>query len=105
MEVLLDVAGLPRSTYFYHQARLLAPDPQADLKAAVTEIFKKSHARYGHRRVHIELVQNGWTVAKKDGPEADAFAAAGLQGSSEEALQLLSRRAGRCCPEPVEAQV
>lgn len=65
LEVLLDVAGLPRSTYFYHQARLLAPDPQADLKAAVTEIFKKSHARYGHRRVHIELVQNGWTVAKK----------------------------------------
>ncbi|MFD2364877.1 MULTISPECIES: IS3 family transposase [unclassified Arthrobacter] len=65
MEVLLDVAGLPRSTFFYHQARLLAPDPQAELKAAVTGIFEKSHARYGHRRVHIELVKQGWTVAKK----------------------------------------
>ncbi|UTT68093.1 IS3 family transposase [Arthrobacter sp. DNA4] len=65
MEVLLDVAGLPRSTFFYHQARLLVPDPQADLKAAVTGIFEKSHARYGHRRVHIELVKQGWTVAKK----------------------------------------
>jgi len=65
LEVLLDVAGLPRSTFFYHQARLLAPDPQAELKAAVTDIFKKSHARYGHRRVHIELVKQGWTVAKK----------------------------------------
>jgi putative transposase len=65
LEVLLDVAGLPRSTFFYHQARLLAPDPQADLKAAVTGIFEKSHARYGHRRVHIELVKQGWTVAKK----------------------------------------
>jgi putative transposase len=61
----LDVAGLPRSTFFYHQARLLAPDPQAELKAAVTGIFEKSHARYGHRRVHIELVKQGWTVAKK----------------------------------------
>lgn len=65
MEVLLDVAGLPRSTFFYHQARLLAPDPQAELKAAVRGIFEKSHARYGHRRVHIELVKQGWTVAKK----------------------------------------
>jgi putative transposase len=65
LEVLLDVAGLPRSTFFYHQARLLAPDPQAVLKAAVTGIFEKSHARYGHRRVHIELVKQGWTVAKK----------------------------------------
>ena len=61
----MDVAGLPRSTFFYHQARLLAPDPQAELKAAVTGIFEKSHARYGHRRVHIELVKQGWTVAKK----------------------------------------
>ncbi|MDQ0076691.1 putative transposase [Arthrobacter oryzae] len=61
----MDVAGLPRSMFFYHQARLLAPDPQAELKAAVTGIFEKSHARYGHRRVHIELVKQGWTVAKK----------------------------------------
>ncbi|MBA4101516.1 MAG: hypothetical protein C0488_04690 [Arthrobacter sp.] len=65
MEILLDVAGLARSTFFYHQARLLAPDPLAELKAAVTGIFEKSHARYGHRRVHIELVKQGWTVAKK----------------------------------------
>ena len=65
MEVLLDVAGLPRSTFFYHQARLLGPDPQADLKAAITSIFTKSHARYGHRRVHSELVKQGWTIAKK----------------------------------------
>jgi putative transposase len=65
LEVLLDVAGLPRSTFFYHQARLLAPDPQADLKAAVACIFEKSHARYGHRRIHTELVKDGWTVAKK----------------------------------------
>lgn len=65
LELLLDVAGLPRSTFFYHRARLLAPDPQAELKAAVTSIFEKSHARYGHRRVHIELVKKGWTVAKK----------------------------------------
>jgi putative transposase len=65
LEVLLDVAGLARSTFFYHQARLSGPDPRASLKAAVTEIFKKNHGRYGHRRIHIELLKQGWTVAKK----------------------------------------
>jgi hypothetical protein len=38
-------------------ARLLAPEPPAGLKAAVTAIFEKSRARYGHRRVHTELVR------------------------------------------------
>jgi putative transposase len=61
----LDVAGLARSTFFYHQARLQAPDPKEKLKAAVTEIFETNHNRYGHRRIHIELVKQGWSVAKK----------------------------------------
>ncbi len=65
LEVLLDVAGLARSTFFYHQSRLQRPDPRASLKTAVTEIFEKSHGRYGHRRIHIELLKQGWTIAKK----------------------------------------
>ncbi len=65
MEVLLDVAGLARSTFFYHQSRLQAPDPRASLKAAVKGTFEKNHGRYGHRRIHIELLKQGWTVAKK----------------------------------------
>ncbi|MDQ0865578.1 IS3 family transposase [Arthrobacter globiformis] len=64
LEVLLDVAGLARSTFFYHQSRLQRPDPRASLKTAVTEIFEKSHGRYGHRRIHIELLKQGWTAAK-----------------------------------------
>lgn len=65
LPVLLQVAGLARSTFFYHQARLQAPDPQEALKTAVTEIFEKNHGRYGHRRVYTELVKQGWTIAKK----------------------------------------
>ena len=65
LPVLLQVAGLARSTFFYHQARLQAPDPQAALKAALTGIFTTNRARYGHRRIHIELLKQGWTVAKK----------------------------------------
>jgi putative transposase len=63
--VLLQVAGLARSTFFYHQTRLARPDLQADLKAAVRDVFKKNKGRYGHRRVHHELVTAGWRVAKK----------------------------------------
>lgn len=63
--MLLDVAGVPRSTFFYHQARMHAADPHAELKDAVTEVFAANHARYGHRRVHRELHKAGWRVAKK----------------------------------------
>jgi putative transposase len=65
LPVLLQVAGLARSTFFYHQARLQAPDPQEALKAALTGIFTTNHGRYGHRRIHIELLRQGWTLAKK----------------------------------------
>ncbi|WRS29586.1 IS3 family transposase [Actinomycetaceae bacterium MB13-C1-2] len=63
--VLLDVAGLARSTFYYHLARLDGADPHAELKAAVEEIFEHNKSRYGHRRIHIELRKQGWQVAKK----------------------------------------
>jgi putative transposase len=65
LDVLLDVAGLARSTFFYHQARLARPDPRAELKAAITTIFEENKKRYGHRGIHRELVGAGWRVAKK----------------------------------------
>jgi putative transposase len=65
LPVLLQVAGLARSTFFYHQARLQASDPLEALKAALTGIFTANHGRYGHRRIHTKLRNQGWTVAKK----------------------------------------
>jgi putative transposase len=63
--VLLDVAGLARSTFFYHQGRLYRPDPQAGLKTAIQDAVKDAKGRYGHRRIHRELMKSGWRVAKK----------------------------------------
>jgi putative transposase len=65
LPVLLAVAGLARSTFFYHQARLTRPDPHAELKTAITEAFEAAHGRYGHRRIHIMLTRAGWQIAKK----------------------------------------
>ncbi len=65
LELLLQVAGLARSTFFYHQAKLHDPDRHAALKEAIGDIFATNHGRYGHRRIHQELTNQGWTVAKK----------------------------------------
>ncbi len=62
---LLAAAGLARSTFFYHQARWDAPDPQAELKTAITDVFTVNKARYGYRRVHRVLVHNGWRINRK----------------------------------------
>lgn len=62
---LLAAAGLARSTFFYHQARLLEPDPQAELKTAITEVFTASRKRFGHRRVWAQLRADGWVVSRK----------------------------------------
>lgn len=65
LPALLRAAGLARSTYFYHQARMSRPDPQAELKDAIREAFEQARGRYGHRRIHTVLVRQGWVVAKK----------------------------------------
>ncbi|WP_337110311.1 IS3 family transposase [Prescottella equi] len=65
LDVLLDVAWLARSTFFYHQAHLQAPDPRAELKPTITDAFEGSDGRYGHRRIHCVLARAGWRVAMK----------------------------------------
>lgn len=65
LPVLLAVAGLARSTFFYHQARLDRPDPHAALKTAITEAFEAARGRYGHRRIRTVLARQGRPVAKK----------------------------------------
>jgi putative transposase len=64
LDVLLRVAGLARSTFFYHQARLDRPDPQAALKEAITSAFEENRRR-GHRVVHRALRKTGWRISKK----------------------------------------
>ncbi len=65
LSVLLEIAGLPRSTYFYHQARASRPDRHAALDSAIHAVFTRAKGRYGHRRIHRDLRLSGWGVAKK----------------------------------------
>lgn len=65
LSLLLEAAGIPRSTFFYRQAALSRADPQAELREKIREAFTQSRARYGHRRIHAVLVRQGWQIAKK----------------------------------------
>ena len=65
LRVLLDVAGLARSTFFYHQARDARPAPHTALDAAIRAVFTRAKGRYGHRRIHRALRTQGWRLAKK----------------------------------------
>jgi putative transposase len=63
--LLLRIAKLARSTFYYHQARRDRPDAQADLKAAIVTVFLAVQGRYGHRRIHAKLRTEGWRITKK----------------------------------------
>lgn len=65
MDYLLDAAGMARSTFFYHQKRLTAPDKHAELKQAIRDSFQRNKHRYGYRRVLLDLRNQGWVVNHK----------------------------------------
>ena len=50
LSTLLELIGMPRSTYYYHEANPPS-DRQAAERPAIVEICEKSHFRYGYRRV------------------------------------------------------
>ena len=62
---LLCELSLPRSSYFYHRARLEAADKYADVRKAMIDIFKRNYSCYGSRRIHASLAERSMTVSEK----------------------------------------
>lgn len=65
LDVLLDVAKLPRATYYYHLKRLTIPDKYAHVKGQIREIYTENRKRVGYRRVTLELHNKGIIVNHK----------------------------------------
>ena len=65
LPLLLQAAGLARSTFFNRQATLQKPDRHAELRAQIHKAFTDAKGRYGHRRIHAVLRRQGWQVARK----------------------------------------
>lgn len=62
---LLYAAGLAKSTYYYHRAKLTAPDHYGELKAQIQHLFAQHKQRFGYRRIHLVLRREGWAISKK----------------------------------------
>lgn len=65
MGILLDVAQLARSTYYYHEKRLTETDKYSKAKAAIKAIYHENKGRYGYRRITAELQHCGLSLNHK----------------------------------------
>lgn len=65
MPLLLTVAGLSRSTFYYQAKVLETRDKYADLKSSIKAIYERHKGRYGYRRITAELRQSGQAVNHK----------------------------------------
>jgi transposase InsO family protein len=55
--LLIDIAKIPRSTYYYYSKQFKNPKPDkyAEIKAEIRRIYDESKGRYGYRRITKEL--------------------------------------------------
>ena len=65
LELLFDIAQLPRATYYYHVKRQAAPDKYLDAQVAITGIYHENKGRYGYRRITADLRNRGFGLNHK----------------------------------------
>lgn len=54
--LLIEVAGIPRSTYYYYRNEFENPvEKNAEIKAEIRRIYGENKGRYGYRRITKEL--------------------------------------------------
>ena len=53
--MLLEIAQLPRATFYYHLKQEKLPDKYATAKSEITAIYHENRGRYGYRRITTEL--------------------------------------------------
>ena len=65
LDLLLEVARLPRSTYYYQLKELDGLDKDKELKAEIQSIYCEHKGNYGYRRMTLELRNRGFMVNHK----------------------------------------
>jgi putative transposase len=65
LSVLLAVAGLARSTFYYQHKALGQSDRHAEVKAAIRSVYDHHQGRYGYRRITAALRQQGQAINAK----------------------------------------
>ena len=65
LTILLEIAQLPKATFYYHRKNQDKQDKYAQAKAEITAIFHENKGRYGYRRVTDELRNRGFSLNHK----------------------------------------
>jgi len=62
---LLREVGLPRSSYFYHRARLDVADKYVDVRRLMNDIFERNYRCFGYRRMQASLTKQCVNISEK----------------------------------------
>ena len=65
LDLLLETARLPRSTYYYQLKQFCELDRNKEFKAEIQAIFTEHKGNYGYRRITLELRNRGFVVNHK----------------------------------------
>lgn len=65
MTPLLELAGIPRSTYYYYVKQSKKPDKYEGIKEEIKAIYHENYGRYGYRRITLELHNRGYCINHK----------------------------------------
>ena len=65
MSLLLEIAQLPRATFYYHLKRMQKADKYAEVKTEISSIYHENKGRYGYRRITMELHKRGFSLNHK----------------------------------------
>ena len=63
--LLLDIAKLSLSTYYYYIKHMKDGDKYSEIKKQIADIFKENKGRYGSRRVTMELHNKDYVINHK----------------------------------------
>ena len=65
LATLLEIAQLPKATYYYHRKKEKSTDKYIRVKAEIQSIFHEHKGRYGYRRITDELRNRGFCLNHK----------------------------------------
>ena len=97
LPLLLEIAQLPRATFYYHLKRMQKADKYAQEKTEIAAIYHENKGRYGYRRITMVLRSRGVSPEPQDCPAAYERTGLGLSCQNQE-ISFLQRRRGQNCP-------
>ena len=65
VSLLIDIAGIPRSTYYYYAKHRTDEDKYKEVKEEISNIFAENKGRYGYRRITRELHNRNYVINHK----------------------------------------